>query len=280
MAIYFISDIHLGAKGAKQVTPGNDKEITPKRLKRFTFDSSEQKDIELNSVSGPSKEFYTDLEKVERFKTLVSNLDDAECIYLLGDIFDFWFEYKSVIHSRYFDFLAEMKKLIDRGIVLRLFTGNHDFWGGDFLESIGIEVYKEPRIFEHYGKRIYVGHGDGYARSDWGYNNILKPLLRNPFSILMFRLVHPDLAMFLAKLVSSGSRHYTGSREFPFREEYLWLARDMFAANEIDIFVHGHTHEPKLERIESGIYVDTGNFFRDFSFVRLGHNSIEISALE
>ena len=276
MAIYFISDIHLStARMGKRELIGNEFHSNENQNKGEVAKEQSFSNGELSRNTLPSE-----FEKYLKLKQFLLEIEkDAEYLYLLGDVFDFWFEYKNAIFTRYFDFLVDIRNLIRKGVKVRFFCGNHDFWGGDFLTSIGMEVYKEPAILEHFGKKLFVGHGDGYAKSDWGYNYLLKPVLRNPVSTFLFRLIHPDLALSLGRIVSGSSRHYTGSREFPFRKEYIEIAKSKFEKQEIDIMIHGHTHEAKRLVFDGGIYVDTGNFFKDFTYVKMESKTIEIKKI-
>jgi UDP-2,3-diacylglucosamine hydrolase len=224
-AQYFISDAHLGAAGARE-----ESERTA-RLHSF-----------LASLPGRASE-----------------------LFIVGDLFDFWFEYRTAIPKRHFATLALLRELRESGIRLAYLNGNHDFWLGPFLHSeLGIELHDGALTLERHGRRIWIHHGDGLIGGDLGYR-VLKKVIRHPLSIGLYRLVHPDLGIPLAGLVSRLSR---GNRdERPFDGERLWLevAKPRFEEG-FDVVMIGHFHHA-WERREGGReFIVLGDWIRNFTY--------------
>ncbi len=222
-AIFFISDAHLG------------------------FDN---KDVEANRVSL----LLRFLEYVEK---------NGRMLVIIGDLFDFWFEYKSVIPRKYFNILFELKRMRDQNIKIHYVTGNHDFWMNNFWEEqVGVVVHKNPFEFESNSKKFYIAHGDGLAKKDIGYR-ILKRILRHPFNVRLFRLVHPDLGFAAARFFSRLSRNH---RVFQDEDrEYIAFSKARFEEG-FDCVLMGHTHRPCVCHEKDQIYVNTGDWIDHFSY--------------
>ncbi len=167
----------------------------------------------------------------------------AAALYVLGDLFDFWFEYRHAVPRDHFRVLSALACLIERGVPVTFFGGNHDFWVGSFLESeIGCRVAHGPLEVVEQGRRIFLAHGDGLAPGDRGYL-FLRGLLRHPWAIAAYRWLHPDLGIPLARAVSRLSRTHRDVSRF----EVQWLRRHIaeprFAAGA-DAVLIGHVHQP------------------------------------
>lgn len=189
---------------------------------------------------------------------------DAEHVFIVGDLFDYWFEYRSVVPKGYTRLLGKLGELTDKGIFVTFVAGNHDFWLKDyFTVELGMEVSLDPieRIIG--GKRFYIHHGDGLIRDDRGYR-ILKRILRNKFNIWLFSLVHPDLTGAIARWSSGTSRQYTGSRKY---EETDMVE---FAADRIregfDYVIMGHHHQSAVKKFNRGMYVNLGDWMRENTY--------------
>ncbi len=198
-------------------------------------------------VESPARE----VAREERLHDFLNSLPGrAAALYIVGDLFDFWFEYRTAIPRRYFATLATLRRLREAGVSLTYLNGNHDFWLGSFLaEELGIETRNGPVALEAQGRRLWIHHGDGLIAGDLGYR-LLKRVLRNRVSIGLYGLLHPDLGMPLAHLVSLWSR---GSRgEKPLAAERLWreIALPRFAEG-FDAVLVGHFHHA-YERREPG----------------------------
>lgn len=171
--------------------------------------------------------------------------DDAYQIYLLGDLFDSWMEYKKVVPKGYIRFLGKLAELSDAGIPITVFTGNHDLWmHGYFEEELGVKVYKSPKLFQFNQSSFLLAHGDGLSNKEVKYN-ILKSLLHNSFTQFLYRQLHPDVGLRLADYFSRlGPKHkYQDLHMKPLEQEYQWLyAQDVLQHQEIDYFIFGHRH--------------------------------------
>jgi UDP-2,3-diacylglucosamine hydrolase len=227
-AVYFFSDAHLGSDSTEK------EKLKEERLLCF-------------------------LEEIKK---------NAQALYILGDLFEFWFEYKNAIPKEHFPVLIKLKEITDLGIPVTYLVGNHDFWLGDFLtKQIGIKISREPLSIEHQGKKIYLLHGDGLAKKDIGYR-ILRSILRNRVNIWLYRLVPADLGIPLAKKVASFSRSKTRLRDKKFLQDYLEFAQRKISEGH-DAVIIGHTHQPLFEETEKGIYINLGDWFEHFTYGKL-----------
>jgi UDP-2,3-diacylglucosamine hydrolase len=174
--IYFISDIHLGLGSLEQ------------QMERETA-------------------FINFLRSIEH---------DCESLYIIGDLFDFWFEYSTVIPKQFYRTLAELKHWTTNGKSVTYLMGNHDFGHVSFFkQEFGITVHEDDVECTISGKRFYLAHGDGKAYNDTGYL-ILKKILRSPISKTLFRWIHPDIGIGIASWASRGSRMHTDAKEYGF----------------------------------------------------------------
>lgn len=212
-----------------------------------------------------------ELEKRKKLLALlefIRNDKDATALYLVGDIFDFWFEWYHVVPRYWFDILFQLKKLIGSGIAVHFITGNHDFHTGSFLESeIGIHCYDESHQFEIDGKTFFVAHGDGLAKEDRGYR-LLKKLIRNRFSIFLFKtFLSADLGMQIAKWTSHSSRQLVKIEKHAWAEEYYRFAREKFNQG-VHYVIMGHIHFPmvKEDQDSGNTYLNTGDWMTRFSY--------------
>ena len=215
---YFFSDAHLGL--------GSREEDRQKEMRLIQFLSSIQK--------------------------------DASQIYIVGDLFDYWFEYTSVVPKKYFRLFAKLAELTEQKIRIFFIAGNHDFWVKDyFRDELGMEVHVHPVEAEICGKRFLIHHGDGLLKDDLGYR-ILKKILRSKTNIFLFSLIHPDIAGMLARWSSQTSRQYTSHRTY----ESSGMVN--FAAQKIkegfDFVIMGHNHVPSVHSLEGGVYVNLGDW--------------------
>lgn len=171
---------------------------------------------------------------------------DAAAIFIVGDIFDFWFEYKTVVPKGFIRILGCLAEISDAGIPLHIFTGNHDLWMQDYLTSeLNAKVYFEPHLFSLGNKQFYIGHGDGLGPGDYGYKR-LKKVFTNPLCKWLFRWLHPDAGIQLANYFSAKSRAKTGTADEIFLgEDKEWLiiyTKQMAEKMDVDYFIFGHRH--------------------------------------
>jgi len=223
----------------------------------------------------PSEEKH----KEERLISFLQKLaKEASHLYIVGDLFDFWFEYRHLIPKNFQRIINQLGRLRDAGVRIDYLCGNHDFWLGDFLPAqMGIRVHRESLKVDHQGKRFFLCHGDGLAKSDWGYR-ILKKILRSKVNIWLYRQLPPDFSIPFAKFVSGSSRNYTSGRETKFLEEYKQFAEEKIKSG-FDIVILGHTHQPQIEKIENGTYVNLGDWFKNFSYAVLEKGEIRLERL-
>lgn len=158
-------------------------------------------------------------------------------LFLLGDIFDFYFEYKSFIPKNFFDVFYALRRIVEQGIHVHYWTGNHDFWVGEFFKRLGIKTHAEPTTLKMEGKRILVLHGD-----EVDTNFMLKNILCNKFSKFLFSLLHPEFGLLIARVVSKLSREKSKKFELPKRSLENFAERKFLKG--IDTVIMGHFHIP------------------------------------
>ena len=229
--IYFISDFHLGAPDAAKSL------IREKKIVRW-------------------------LDRVSK---------DASEVYLLGDVFDFWFEYRHAVPRGYVRLLGKLAELSDKGIKIHYFTGNHDMWVFDYLpKEIGAVLYREPIQREIGGKSFYIGHGDGLGPGDHGYK-FIKKVFANKLCQWLFARLHPNFGIPLALYFSRKSRIATGTTDEKFLgEENEWLiihSKEILSKKHYDYFVFGHRHLPLDVNLGPGSrYINLGEWITHFTY--------------
>lgn len=211
----------------------------------------------------------------ERERKIVSFLEeirgDASGILLLGDAFDFWFEYRTVVPKGYVRLLGQLAALTDAGIPVHFFVGNHDMWMNSYFQKeLNIPVYHEPRSYDFNGKRFLIGHGDGLGPGDQGYK-FLKAIFRNPLCQGLFGLLPPVVGMALARYFSQSSRTVTGTADGLFLGEHReWLiqyCREQLLQQHYDFLVFGHRHLPIDFRLSStSRYINLGDWIRYYTY--------------
>jgi len=184
---------------------------------------------------------------------------EGDELFILGDLFDYWFEYKRVYQKGFFKTLAALNSLSERGVKIHYFIGNHDFFHNGFFEKeIGVILYDKPVSRELNGKKFYLGHGDGLVDNDTGYN-ILKKILRNKFLQKVYALIHPDLGVALASSTSRKSRDYTSARESGETDGLFNAARRMIDKG-YDYVLFGHLHRKSFLKYKDGYYINLGSW--------------------
>lgn len=235
--VYFISDIHLGAPSLKP-----------------EFESRRRKEL-------------------GRFFSTVETSGGR--MIIVGDLFDFWFEYKHVVPKKFFWLYAKLREMVDAGIHVDYVAGNHDFYLGHFFEdAVGLNVYQDGFSEEIGGKKFLVVHGDGLALKDDGYR-MLKKLLRNRFVQSMIRWVHPDVGFAMAHAFSRKSREYTTSKDFGETDGMRLFAGDKLG-DGYDYVVMGHNHVPRFEKFGGGIYVNLGDWLKNFTYAIFDGNEMQL----
>ena len=229
--IYFLSDFHLGAPDAQR---------------------SREREL-----------------KIIRFLSSIEN--NAREIFLLGDMFDFWFEYKYVIPKGYTRILGKLAMLSDSGIKLHFFVGNHDMWMKDyFQQELGMKVYFHPEAFNYDGKKFLIGHGDGLGPGDHGYKR-LKKLFRNPAAQWGFGVLPPAVGMGLANYFSRKSRAQTGAHDEVFygedKEMLIQYCKQTLTETHYDYFIFGHRHLAlDIKLTDNSRYINLGDWIKYFTY--------------
>jgi UDP-2,3-diacylglucosamine hydrolase len=217
-----------------------------------------------------------------REKKLVGFLDeikqDAHTIFVVGDMFDFWYEYRHVVPKGYVRILGKLAELTDSGIHIHFYVGNHDMWMKDYFQKeLNIPVYFEPNEFDFNGKNFYIGHGDGLGPGDNGYK-LLKKIFRNPVCQFMFGMLPPVVGIGLANYFSRKSRQSVDKHDEIFLgEDKEWLviySKEVLQKKHYDYFVFGHRHLPlDLPIVSNSRYINLGDWIRYFTYAVFdGHN--------
>ena len=220
-----------------------------------------------------------------REKKLVRWLDeikaDAQEIYLMGDLFDMWFEYKTVVPKGYVRLLGKLAELTDAGIKITLFTGNHDMWMFDYLpKELNVTIYREAIQREYNGKKFFLGHGDGLGPGDHGYK-FIKKVLANKLCQWLFARVHPNLGLTVANYFSRKSRIATGNDDAKFLgEDKEWLivyCKEVLQKQHFDYFIFGHRHLPlEIQLNDKSRYVNLGDWVNYFTYAVFDGEKLEL----
>lgn len=254
--IFFASDFHLGTPTYKRM-----KEGTPKN----TLTTSAMRE-----------------NRVIRWLDSIKN--EAQVIFLVGDIFDFWFEYKTAIPKGFVRFQGKVAELTDAGIEVIFFTGNHDMWMFDYFEGeLGVKIYRNPQEFNIISENqsistnsstsFLIGHGDGLGAGDYTYK-FLKKIFSNKFFQFIFKITHPDIGIGIASLWSRKSRSQSTSKlgekgeQFLGENEWLWqYCKEIGVKKHYDFYVFGHRHLPlDLPVSENSRYINLGEWLNFNTF--------------
>ena len=200
-------------------------------------------------------------------------------LYIVGDLFDFWFEYKSVIPNTCPHVIFELYNIVQAGTEVVIFAGNHDYWLGPYIsKSVGIKIIPDEIIVEHQNQKIYIHHGDGFYPHDYGYR-ILKRVLRNKLSIFLFKLIHPDCAAWIAKVTSGTSRTYLAPEDFKGKNIELFRnIADKRLKEGFDAVVYGHAHVPLIEERPEGTLVLLGDWIKHNTYIFLENGKFTINS--
>jgi UDP-2,3-diacylglucosamine hydrolase len=229
--VYFLSDFHLGAPDAAASL------IREKRIVTF-------------------------LEEIKQ---------DAAVVFIVGDMFDFWYEYRMVVPKGYVRLLGKLAEITDAGIPVHFFVGNHDMWMTDyFQQELNIPVYFEPKEFEFNGQSFLVGHGDGLGPGDHGYK-FIKKVFRNPVCRWLFGILPPYMGMGLANYLSRRSRAMTGQTDEKFfGEEGEWLiiyCKEVLQKKHYKYLIFGHRHLPiDFTLNNDSRYINLGDWIRYYTY--------------
>ena len=243
--IYFASDFHLG-------TPSREASLVRERkVVRW-----------LDSIKG-----------------------DAQEIYLLGDVFDFWFEYRHAVPRGYTRLLGKLSELADSGIHIHLFTGNHDMWIFDYLpEEIGMTLFRDPVTRQVNDTKFYIGHGDGLGPGDRGYK-FIKKVFSNKLCQWLFKWIHPDIGIGMANFWSRKSRAAVGDTESEYLgEEREWLvihSKEVLQDEHFDFFIYGHRHIPlDVKLVDGSRYINLGDWITHFTYAEFDGRELSLRKFE
>ena len=234
--IYFASDFHLGSPNHKESL------IREKKICHW-----------LNQISKNAKE-----------------------IYLLGDLFDFWFEYDKVIPKGFERLKGKLAEISDKGIQVHFFNGNHDLWTfGYFEKELGFKVYSKPQVFEINNKLFYIAHGDGLGKGNNTYK-IIKKVYLNKLCQFLFAITPSTMGISLAKYLSNSSRKK--NIKYPTKNAHNSLighSKKILQKRKIDYFIYGHMHDPQNIKLNnSSRYVNLGDWVHHFSYAELDAESL------
>jgi len=238
--IYFASDLHLGV-------PNKEKSLVREKL------------------------FVQWLDEIKT---------DAEAIFLVGDIFDFWFEYKKAVPKGYVRLLGKLAEISDSGIPIHIFTGNHDMWLFDYLEDeINAHIYREPIEISLKGKRFFIGHGDGLGPGDNSYK-LIKKIFNNKLCQWLFERIHPNLGISIAQYWSKKSRIANGEKDESYHGEKEWLTqfcREKMKTIDLDFFIFGHRHLPlEVDLGNNTTYINLGEWVNYNSYAVFDGKNLEL----
>lgn len=217
----------------------------------------------------------TAADSLPRERKFVAWLDsikvDAAAIYLMGDLFDFWFEYKKVVPKGFTRTLGKLAELSDAGIQISYFVGNHDLWmNGYFEEELNIPVFHKPQQITINSTSFFIAHGDGLGPGDTGFKR-MKKIFTNPICKWMFRWLHPDLGVSLGQYMSVSNKMISGDEDAKFLgEEKEWLvqyAKRKLETQHHDYFVFGHRHLPlEISLNENSSYINLGDWINYYTY--------------
>lgn len=214
--------------------------------------------------------------KEQRLLKFLTHVEEhGDQLFIMGDLFDYWFEYKYVIPRGYHHILSKLATMAENGITIRYIAGNHDFWLKDYFPNdLGIEVFTEPFGISLHGKRFYLHHGDGLALHDTGYR-ILKKVLRSPVSMFFFSLLHPDWTAPIARGSSKTSRAYTGNKDFGETDGMILFADEKIREG-YDFVVMGHRHRPLRHESGKGLYINLGDWLNYNTYAEFDGTTLEL----
>jgi len=219
-----------------------------------------------------------------REKKFIAWLDqvkkDAEAIFLLGDLFDLWMEYKTVVPKGFVRVLGKLAEISDSGIPIHFFVGNHDLWVRDYFQKeLNFKVYTKPTEFTFNNKTFLIGHGDGLGPGDTGYK-LMKKVFTNPLSKWLYRWLHPDFGVALAQRLSLKNKLISGEEDVKYLgDDKEWLVqycKRKLETKHYDFFLFGHRHLPMDLQINKSKYINTGDWISYFTYAVFDGENLEL----
>jgi len=216
--------------------------------------------------------------RVELFEDLTSQMcKRATDLFIVGDLFDFWIEYRFAIRPDYFPVLHELYRLVKSGVKVHYLAGNHDFALGAFLEkTLGLSIYHGVLDLELQGRKVHLCHGDGILSRDVRYR-VSKVFLRNRLFQKLYKILHPDIGVAFGIYCSKSHRKYSELRLTPdIIEKYRHAAHKRMKKKECDLVIFGHTHHGELHKFDEGEYCNTGAWMNHYNYAALCDGKIEL----
>ena len=213
----------------------------------------------------------------ERLLVKFLNFASSNCkeLFIVGDLFDYWFEYKKVYQKGFFRTLTALQDLTENNIKIHYIIGNHDFMHFNFFEKeIGVKLYEDPIEVTLNGAKFFIGHGDGLIKNDIGYN-ILKKILRNKYIQQLYSWIHPDIGITLASHTSKSSREYTSKKDYG-KGDNLFEVAKVKIDEGFDYVLFGHLHRRVFERYKNGFYINLGSWLTAPCYGIFKENKFEI----
>lgn len=210
------------------------------------------------------------------FRLLEQEAEHLAELYIVGDLFDFWIEYRHALRPDYFDVLHHLKMLVDAGVRIHYLAGNHDFALGSFLEkTVGMAIYPGELSVTIQGQKVFLFHGDGLIKSDWGYR-LLRLLLRSSCNQTIYKFLHPNIGVPLGNFFSGSSRKYLNKPLSPvLRDEYRRYAQKKLQTGH-DLVLYGHIHQPEHLQFPEGIYCNTGAWLKHYTYATMVNGKLSL----
>ncbi|MGA2624098.1 MAG: UDP-2,3-diacylglucosamine diphosphatase [Bacteroidota bacterium] len=222
---------------------------------------------------GPEEEERGKERRIIAFLDSIAN--DANQLFIVGDLFDAWFEYRTVMPKGYHRLLTKLEDLVLRDIKVHYLVGNHDFWIRNYFhDRLGMTVYRHAFETTIDGKRFFIHHGDGLANNDTGYK-ILKKILRNPLAMWLYSWVHPDIGVALAGFSSKKSRQYTAEKHYGEEDGMVKFAAEKIRQG-IDVVIMGHRHQPVVKEMGKGLYVNLGDWIEHNTYAEAANGVVSL----
>jgi UDP-2,3-diacylglucosamine hydrolase len=218
--------------------------------------------------------------RVELFRDLTAQMcKRATDLFIVGDLFDFWIEYRFAIRPDYFPVLYELYRLVESGVKVHYLAGNHDFALGPFLEkTMGISIHHGTLDLELQGRKVHLCHGDGILSHDVRYR-ISKVFLRNTLFQKLYKILHPDIGVAFGIYCSKSHRKYSVLRLTPeVIEKYRQAARQRMKQKKSDLVIFSHTHHGEIHKFDEGEYCNTGAWMNHYNYATLLDGKIELKA--
>ena len=277
----------MGALGIAQISKASFKILKCFKFKNCKF-ANQSRVLEVGKKIFFASDFHLGIPNretsLEREKKIVAWLDcikeEAEEIFLVGDIFDFWFEHVHTVPKGFVRLLGKLAELSDTGIKITLFTGNHDMWMFDYLKKeLGVEIFRVPIERTFNGKLFLIGHGDGLGPGDFWYK-VLKWICENKVCQWLFARLHPNFSFAFGHYCSRKSRISTGKSDTEYlgdeKEFLVRFCKSALLKKQYDYFVFGHRHLPLEIQIEKSVYVNLGEWVNYCTFAEFDGKNLQM----